>query len=89
MLEEEAFMSKSFPCNSIPFLTRLRELLNESQTNGLAYLEEEDKLKARACMWILLGQLYGQLATINLSEEWSYLNVSKRMQDIRDSNTTK
>jgi len=76
MLEEHAFMSEAFPCNSIPFLTRLRELLNETQTNGLAYLSEEGKLKARACMWILMAQLYGQTATINLSEEWYSLNAA-------------
>jgi len=89
MKEEHAFMSESFPCNAIPFLTRIREILDKGNTNAFDSLSAEGKLKARACMWILLGQLYGQTATINLSEEWSYLNASKRMQDIRDSNTTK
>jgi len=85
MLEEHAFMSECFPCNSIPFLTRLRELLTESQTNGLTYLSEDGKLKARACMWILMAQLYGQMATINLSQEWDTLNEALNPNKIAET----
>ena len=74
MQEEHAFQSECFPCNSIPFLTRLREILDENKTNGLAILPDDAKLKARACMWVLMGQLYGQMATIDLSDEWDSLN---------------
>jgi len=76
VLEEFAFMSNDLPCNSIPFLTRLHELLDEAQTNELAELPEEGKLKARACMWVLMTQAYGQTATIDLSEEWHSLNAA-------------
>lgn len=73
MLEDKAFLSETFPCNSIPFLARLRGILDESKTNGLAYLPDDARLKARACMWILIAQLYGQMEVIDLGQEWSAL----------------
>ena len=73
MLEDRAFLVETFPCNSIPFLRRLREILDEGKTNGLAYLPDDAKLKARACMWVLLGQLYGQMAVIDLGQEYQAL----------------
>jgi hypothetical protein len=76
MLEEQAFLSECFPCNSIPFLTRLREILDEGKTNGLAYLPDDAKLKARACMWILMAQLYGQFAVLDLNHEWLELEAA-------------
>ena len=81
MLEDRAFLMETFPCNSIPFLRRLREILDEGKTNGLAILPDDAKLKARACMWVLMGQLYGQMATIDLSDEWDSLN--KTMKEVQ------
>jgi len=73
MLEDRAFLMETFPCNSIPFLRRLREILDESKTNSFQLLPDDAKLKARACMWVLMGQLYGQMATIDLGQEWQAL----------------
>ena len=48
MKEEHAFMSESFPCNAIPFLTRIREILDKGNTNAFDSLSAEGKLKAVA-----------------------------------------
>jgi len=76
MREEEAFLSECFPCNSIPFLRRLREILDESKTNSFQLLPDDTKLKARGCMWILMAQLYGQFAVLDLNHEWLELEAA-------------
>jgi hypothetical protein len=70
--EERAFRLDSFPCNSLPFLRRVGELLGEQRTNSLE--SARDNLDVRACMLILNQQLFGQLARVDLSHEWDYLN---------------
>lgn len=75
MKEEHAFLSESFPCNAIPFLTRIREILDKGNTNAFDSLSAEDKVKVRACMWILMGQLYGQFAVLDLNHEWLELEA--------------
>ena len=70
--EERAFRLDSFPCNSLPFLRRVGELLGEQKTNSLE--SARDNYDVRACMLILNQQLFGQLAKIDLSHEWVFLN---------------
>ena len=81
MREEYAFQSASLPCNSIPFLNRLLELLKERETNSLDLLRNsetaEDRValrRAKAVMWVLLSQLYGQASTVDLYAEYDELN---------------
>lgn len=71
--EEEAFLLDCLPCNSLPFLRRLREILDEAHTNSLESLSGEARERARAVMWVLMSQLYGQLATVDLMDEWEAL----------------
>ena len=71
--EEEAFLLDCLPCNSLPFLRRLREILEEARTNTLESLNGEARDRARAVMWVLMSQLYGQLATVDLMDEWEDL----------------
>lgn len=75
---EHAFRSGTFPCNSKPFINRLSGIIDQANTNSLMSLEGEEKTAARGCLWILMSQLYGQMATIDLTEEWSYLNKTYR-----------
>jgi len=72
MKEELAFKACNFPCNSKPFLRRIDELLEDAGTNSLMQLK--DNHPVRACMWVLMAQLYGQGTTIDLDAEWSELN---------------
>lgn len=48
MEAEKALFLDAFPCNSIPFLTRIEELLREANTNSLDALEGKNLEKARA-----------------------------------------
>ena len=65
------FLSKSFPCNSKPFLRRLGELLDEKETNSLMNLRNDHDV--RAVMWVLMAQLYGQLGVVDVEREWEWL----------------
>lgn len=76
MLPEHLSESCAFPCNSKPFLERIREILDQANTNSLQSLTGEEKIAARACMWVLMGQLYGQMARIDLCDEWDKLHKS-------------
>jgi len=68
--EEKALFEESFPCNSIPFLNRLKEILNENKTNTLQSLKEREREKAKSCLQVLMMQAYGQGYDLNSTEEW-------------------
>jgi len=90
MLEEHAFRSQSLPCNSLPFINRLKEILQESETNSMQLLRysavpqsavidrnPENRaawLKCKAVMWVLMAQLYGEPSLIQLGAEWDELD---------------
>ncbi len=74
MQEEQALFSEAFPCNSYPFLKRIEKLLKENKTNSLISLKGKELDKAKSCLFILLGQAYGQLFQIDSIEEFERLN---------------
>ena len=81
MREEYAFQSASLPCNSLPFIDRLREILKERETNSLDLLRNSETAenrvalrRAKAVMWVLMSQLYGQGGTVDLYAEYDELN---------------
>lgn len=76
MKEEHAFTSEVFPCNAKPFLKRMRELLDEAETNSIEYLTNypEKYYAFRACLLIINQMTFGQLSTIDLMDEWKELN---------------
>ncbi len=67
-----AFSGGSFPCNPIPFATALATHVREFGTDSI---KSDD---AKKILWILMTQAYGQLATINLSDEWDRLEKTTR-----------
>ena len=67
MKAEEALFEKSWPVNSIPFLTRLKEILDENKINSLKSLKGIEKDRAKACFMVLMGHLYG---VPKLLESW-------------------
>jgi len=67
MEEHLAMFDDCLPVNPLPFLNKAAELIRE---NGTDYVKS-DKLKA--ILWIVLAQAYGQLAVIDLYEEWDRL----------------
>ena len=65
-LEVTAFRSPAFPCNPRPFARALSDLL----ANGYAIDSDECK----AVLWILNAQSYGQMARIDLCDEYGRLD---------------
>ena len=63
-----AMFSPCFPCNPLPFAKGLGDLVRERGTDSI----QSDE--AKAILWVLIAQAYGQLATIDLYEEWRRLD---------------
>ncbi len=63
----QAFACDAFPCNPRPFARSLDELIDD---NGTAAIQSDE---AKALLWVLMAQAYGQMATIDLSAEWERL----------------
>lgn len=62
------------PVNSLAMLNELREILERNETNSfLTDLPDEDLREAKAFLWVINSQIYGQLATIDMQEEWREL----------------
>ena len=66
-----AMFSPSFPCNPIPFARGLADLVKQNGTDSIKSDE------AKAILWVLMAQAYGQLATIDLCAEWSRLDKAR------------
>ena len=62
-----ALEAESFPCNPIPFAVGLADHVREHGTDSI---KTDD---AKRILFILMGQAYGQLAKIDLSDEWDRL----------------
>lgn len=71
---EDCIFDNNLPVNTIAMLNRLEELLKENETNSL--LSESCKMDARIkrLFWLLNSQVYGQVATIDMYNEWSKLH---------------
>jgi hypothetical protein len=65
-----ALECSAFPCNPIPFANGLAEHVKDNGTDSI----KSDQ--AKRVLWILMAQAYGQLATIDLCDEWDRLTKS-------------
>ena len=63
-----ALQSECFPCNPRPFAAELGKLVAENGTDSIKSDE------AKALLWILMAQAYGQMARIDLCTEWDRLD---------------
>lgn len=75
--EEYMFTRGQLATNSLPFIKRLSEVLDEAEVNSLKLLtpqsHSEAYWKAKSLLWMLNAQFYGELAVIDLPKEWSEL----------------
>ena len=71
---EETVKTNSLPVNSKAMLSRLNELMNERPTNCLESIR--DDIRVKAVLWLLNYQVFGQLATIDMCELWSEIDVN-------------
>jgi hypothetical protein len=72
-----ALECSAFPCNPIPFANGLAEHVKDHGTDSI----KSDQ--AKRILWILMSQAYGQLATIDLCDEWDRL-VKTSLDDLLD-----
>lgn len=63
-----AFRCNAMPVNPNPFL---HGLLRGIEQNGMSWIQSD---QAKAMLWILNAQAFGQLSDINMFEEWQRLN---------------
>ena len=70
MTIDTALFSDALPCNPRPFARAIEE---GCQDNGTDWIRTSS---AKRILWVLLAQSYGQLATVDLCEEWSRLRRS-------------
>lgn len=69
---EDTVMEEGLPVNSKAMLNRLNEIMDESKTNCLNDINGD--MRVRKILWLLNGQVHGQLATIDMSKEWDRFN---------------
>jgi hypothetical protein len=62
-----AMFNTSFPVNPIPFANGISEIVMSEGTDTI----ESDEVKK--LLWVLMAQAYGQMATIDLCDEWTRL----------------
>lgn len=67
MTVDDAIFCEAMPCNPIPFARGLAALVSEKGTDAI----KSDA--AKRILWVLMAQAYGQMAKIDLSDEWSRL----------------
>lgn len=70
----EAVTGPSMPVNSIAMLNEIRAALDASGTNCLESVDGDQLMRTRAALWVLNAQVHGQLARVDLDEEWRELN---------------
>jgi len=62
-----AMFNSSFPVNPVPFANGISELVMNGNTEDIKSDE------ARAMLWVLMAQSYGQMAKLDLCDEWGRL----------------
>jgi hypothetical protein len=72
---EDTVCSDTLPVNTIAMCKRLIEILKENECNNVPSIKkrEEEFKKFKKCLWLINSQTYGQMAEINMMDEWSDL----------------
>jgi hypothetical protein len=67
--------NSSFPVNPLPFANGVFELVKEKGTDAI----KSDEV--RKVLWVLMAQSYGQLAKIDLCDEWDRLYALNKEEE--------
>ena len=59
------------PVNTKAMLSRLTELMDEHATNSLGLERVKADPRVRAVMWLIMQQVFGQVAKIDMGELWT------------------
>ena len=67
--EDQAFRSPAMPCNPLPFINRMGEIIRENSTGAT------NTPQFRANLLIVLQITFGQIATVDLCDLWAEVNA--------------
>jgi len=67
---KKMIFSKTFPTNSLPLIKKLKDKLEELNITSLSSKKARENPDIRGIMLLLNEQMYGQLATIDLTDEF-------------------
>lgn len=70
---EETIKDQGLPVNSRAMIQRLIDLLEEHGTNCLETERARNDARVKAVLWLINGQVFGQVATIDMCNLWSEL----------------
>lgn len=70
-----AMFNSSFPVNPIPFANGISEMVMNEGTDAI----KSDEVKK--VLWVLMAQSYGQLAKIDLCDEWDRLYALNKEEE--------
>lgn len=75
---EDAIYEDALPVNTIAMANRLKEILKQNDTNCALSLKTDPKrkeglIKFKRALWLINQQIYGQVGTIDMMEEWGVL----------------
>jgi len=73
MKVEETICDAYLPVNTIVFLKRAIEILNQAGTNCASSLEGIPRINFRKVLWLINNQVYGTMAIVGLHDEWASL----------------
>jgi hypothetical protein len=68
---EDRVCDKILPVNSLAMLSRLKQVIQERNTNTLLGLQ--NSIAVRKLMWLLNSQVYGETVNIDMESEWKKL----------------
>lgn len=72
---QTAMFSPSFPCNPIPFAQGIADFVKQHGTDSI----QSDE--AKRMLWVLIAQAYGQLARVDLMDEYTRLDPSNQLSE--------
>lgn len=77
---EDAIFNDCLPVNTIAMAARLKEILEQHDTNCALGLKQDTQL--RRLIWLIASQIHGELAIIDMSKEWDsmYAEFKKETQ---------
>jgi len=81
MTVEETICGEYLPVNTIVFLNRGVEILEQAGTNCAASLDGDPRERFRKVLWLVNRQFYGDMAIVDLYREWRSLCTDGPMDE--------
>ena len=74
---EDMIFEHGLPVNGYPMIDRFYELLDRHNTNSLDEPSVRRDPDVRKLLWLINQDFYGQLAKIDMEDEWDYLYATR------------